>query len=160
MVLSTGLTSAPAFTECFSFGKERQQRLPQLPSWIWTSVRRAFKHKHLCIGCKHLFGAFQLSSQHVNCNPGPAVPRRRGYKLLVSQPCLASLPEGPKMAWIHNSSSSHPPHPFSFRDNCAAARSQLCTLRAPSHSSVTTTGLAQLVRSLGGEAGAGEGLFR
>lgn len=131
MVLSTGLTSAPAFTECFSFEKE-QQGLPQLTSWVWTSLRRAFKHRDLCTGCKHLFGAFQLSSHCVNCNPDPARLRRRDYKLLVSRPCLASLPGAPGMVWLHNGSSSQPPHPVSFRDNRAAVRSQLCTLRAPS----------------------------
>lgn len=160
MVSSTGLTSAPAFTECFSFGKEQQQGLPQLTSWVWTSVRRAFKHRHLCTGCKHSFGAFQLSSHHVNCNPGPAGLRRNAYKFLVSWPCLASLPGGLRMVWIHNGSSSCPPHPFSFRDNHAAARSRLCTFRASSNSSVTTTGLAPLIRSLVGEAGTGEGLFQ
>lgn len=64
------------------------------------------------------------------------------------------------MFWICNGSSSQPPHPFSFRDNCGAVKSQLCALRAPSHRrSVTTTGLPWLVRGLRGEAAAGEGLF-
>lgn len=132
MVPSPGLTSAPAFTECFSFGKKWQQGLPQLTSWVWTSIRRAFKRRHLCTGCKHLFGAFWLSSWRVNCNPGPAGLGRRGYKLLVSQPCPTSLPEGPRMVWVWKTGGSQPPRPFFSRGDRAAARSRLCTLRAPS----------------------------
>lgn len=146
MVLSPGLASAPAFTECFSFGKKWQQGLPQLTSWVWTSIRRALKHQHLCTGCKHLFGAFRLSGWRVNCNSGPAGLGRRGYKLLVSQPCPTSLPEGPRMVWVCKSGGSQPPRPFS-------SRSRLCTLRAPSRSSVTTTGPRSARPQPGGRGG-------
>lgn len=127
--------------------------LPRLTSWAWTSLRRALKRRRLCTGRKHLFGAFQLSSHHGNCNLGIAGLRRRGYKPLVSQQCLASLPGGAGMLWVHTGSSSQPPHPFPFGDSPAAARSQPCTRQAPSRGSVTTTGP-------GGEPGAGEGLFQ
>lgn len=134
-------------------------RAPSAHGWVSTSVRRAFKHGRLCIGCKNLCRAFWISSHHVNCNPGHAGLRRKGYKLLVPWPCLASLPGGPRTCWMCNGSSFQPPHPSSFRDSHAAVASQPCTLRAPSHHNMTTTGLSRLVHGLGGEAGAGEGLF-
>lgn len=143
--------SAPAFTERCSFGKEQQQGLPQLAGWVHTGIGRTFKHRRLCIGCEHWSGALQPSRGHLNCNWGPAGLRRRRYKLLVSQPRVTPLPEGPRMAWKCNSSRSQTPHPFFFRDSRAAARSQLCSLQDSSQNSVATTGLTRLVRGLEGE---------
>lgn len=146
MVSSTGLTSAAAFTECFSSGKEQQQGLPQLTSWIWNSIRRAFKNGRLCTEYKHLSGAFQLQLAH-NLQTWPW---RRGDKLLVSQPCPASLTEHPRLFQIFNGINSQPLTLTVQQRDLSSAPSELPPPQCDHHWPLC----------LGSEADAGEGIFQ
>lgn len=130
MVSSAGLTSAPVLTDGFSSGEEQQEELPQLMSWSWTSIRRRFAHRRLCKGCEHFYGAFRLCSCHVNCNLGPGWFKRRVYKLLVSLPCLASMPDGSRTV-LDTQQQQFPASPSSFRDHHTSARSHHISCHLP-----------------------------